>query len=131
LSEVRHAVFVVEQKIPQEIEIDAFDPQVMHALAIDREGHPIGTGRLSAEGRIGRVAVIAAWRGKSVGTELMQGLIDHARSEGMTSVHLHAQTQSLDFYQKLGFEPNGAEFSEAGIPHRNMTLELRKTAPPE
>lgn len=124
LSKVRYIVFVVEQKVPEEIEIDTIDPKVIHALATDRSGLPIGTGRLSENGRIGRVAVLAGWRGKNVGTELMQTLIDHARIMGMKSVHLHGQTQSLAFYRKLGFEADGPEFSEAGIPHRNMTMAL-------
>ncbi len=124
LGDVRYRVFVVEQKVPEEIEVDSIDPLAIHALARDLEGNPIGTGRLARDGRIGRVAVLHEWRGKSVGTELMRRLIDHARSIDLKAVYLHGQSRSLEFYEKLGFVAQGPEFLEADIAHRQMTLSL-------
>lgn len=124
LCDVRYRVFVIEQHVPEEIEVDEYDARVIHAIASDSEGNPIGTGRLSEDGRIGRIAVLREWRGKNVGSEIMQALIERARSERMSSLYLHGQTQSLPFYEKLGFVASGPEFFEAGIPHREMALTL-------
>lgn len=124
LCEVRYRVFVVEQKVPREVEVDDQDPIAVHALATDDEGTPIGTGRLSDDGRIGRVAVLREWRGRDVGTKLMQRVIDEARSTGLKTVYLHGQLRSMPFYEKLGFVARGPEFMEAGIAHREMTLSL-------
>lgn len=122
LCDVRRRVFVIEQKVPQEIEIDRFDPQVIHAIAEDREGRAIGTGRLSEDGKIGRIAVLKDWRGMGVGSAIVNTLIERAEATGMTPVYLHGQTRSMEFYEKLGFVAHGPEFLEAGIPHYKMTL---------
>lgn len=124
LTKVRRRVFVDEQKVPEEIEIDEFDSSAIHALATDREGNPVGTGRLSDDGRIGRVAVLPEWRGRKVGTALMEELIGKARVRGMASVYLHGQIRSIEFYEKLGFATRGPDFSEAHILHREMSLKL-------
>ena len=124
LCAVRYPVFVDEQKVPEEIEIDDLDSSAIHALAVDNGGKPIGTGRLSDDGRIGRVAVLREWRGNDVGTELMRVLIGQARSQEMKFVYLHGQVRSMEFYEKLGFVAHGPEFLEADIAHREMTLAL-------
>ncbi len=120
LRAVRTAVFVVEQKIPAELEWDAFDAVSVHALAEDAAGVPIGCGRLLPDGHIGRMAVLAAWRGHGVGAALVERLIEIARQRGDTRLRLNAQTQAMPFYARFGFAPVGVEFVEAGIPHRTM-----------
>jgi predicted GNAT family N-acyltransferase len=124
LRHVRFAVFVDEQKVPAEIEIDALDAVCAHALALDDTGCPIGTARLDDAGHIGRVAVLSAWRRRGVGLALMRHLMEHARQRGMTRIELSAQLQALPFYEAIGFVAEGEVYLEAGIEHRHMQLTL-------
>ena len=124
LRAVREAVFVVEQGVPPEVELDSQDPQCRHVLARDDAGHPIGTGRLTPNGKIGRLAVLPDWRGQGVGEALLQALIDIARGRGQAFVELDAQRDAMGFYERYAFEPVGKEFVEAGIPHRTMRRTL-------
>jgi predicted GNAT family N-acyltransferase len=124
LRAVREPVFVIEQGVPEEIELDELDPQCHHVLARDETGRPIGTGRLSPQGKIGRLGVLAEWRGRGVGDALLQALVDLARSRGHALVELHAQIDAVGFYERFAFEPVGKEFVEAGIVHRTMRRTL-------
>ncbi len=124
LRAVRHAVFVVEQNIPEELEWDADDAVSAHALALDRDGVPIACGRLLPDGRIGRMAVLSGWRGQGVGAAILSQLIEVARERGDADVRLHAQTHAVAFYAKFGFVAEGDEYLEAGIPHRTMVRRL-------
>jgi predicted GNAT family N-acyltransferase len=76
------------------------------------------------DGHIGRVAVIRHWRGKGVGTALMQAILREARRRGLPVVDLDAQVKAVEFYERLGFAAEGPEFMDAGIPHRHMRLAL-------
>ncbi|MCX7172505.1 MAG: GNAT family N-acetyltransferase [Proteobacteria bacterium] len=121
---IRHQVFVHEQGVPREMEWDEFDPVSRHALALDAEGHAIGTGRLLPDGHIGRMAVLPEWRAKGVGAALLRYLMEAARSSGMNRLALNAQTHAAPFYARFGFTPAGTEFIEAGIRHITMTQNL-------
>ncbi len=121
--EVRAAVFVVEQGVACEIEVDGRDQNCVHFLARDGGGNPVGTARLDREGHVGRVAVLAAWRRKGVGSRLMEAAVGKARKLGMARVELNSQTHATRFYERLGFEVVGEEFAEAGIPHVRMVME--------
>ena len=121
LAAVRTAVFVDEQGVPEEIEMDAEDARCHHLLALI-EQQPVGTARLLANGRIGRLAVIKPCRNRGVGRQLLRASMALAKSLGMNDLHLHAQVQTLDFYRAVGFEAEGEVFVEAGIRHQNMTL---------
>lgn len=125
LKSVRHAVFVEEQRVPENLEWDGRDPECAHALATDLAGCPIGTARLSPDGHIGRMAVLSGWRRKGIGSALLRLLLFEARKRGYREVRLHAQTHAAEFYAKFGFERSGEEFPEAGIPHVEMALPLR------
>ncbi|WP_149181603.1 GNAT family N-acetyltransferase [Streptomyces sp. TRM49041] len=134
---VRREVFVVEQGVPEEIEYDAYDATAVHVLAVrTADAVALGTGRLlygpDAAGRtggaegvgaLGRLAVSKAARGLGIGVALVRAIEDAARARGLTAVDLHAQTQALGFYERLGYEAYGAEFPDAGIPH----LAMRRT----
>jgi predicted GNAT family N-acyltransferase len=120
LRAVREPVFVVEQQVPIEEEWDELDPQCRHVIARDEANRPIGTGRLTPERKIGRMAVLAEWRGKGVGDALMEALMDDARALGWPEISLNSQTHAMPFYARHGFEAFGDEFMEAGIPHRKM-----------
>ena len=124
LRAVRFPVFVDEQRVPAEIEIDELDAVCLHALAEDAEGQPIGAARLDDGGHIGRVAVLAAWRRHGVGAALMRHLIDRARAAGHRRIEISAQVQAIPFYAALGFVTHGPVYLEAGIDHRHMTLDL-------
>ncbi|MEQ1838869.1 MAG: GNAT family N-acetyltransferase [Verrucomicrobiales bacterium] len=120
LLTVRREVFVVEQQVPEEIEVDEHDPVSLHFLAVDSTGLPIGTARLLSNGRVGRMAVREDWRRSGVGRALLTEVIATARRRGDSRLFLHAQVHSIPFYESLGFVVCGDEFEEAGIPHREM-----------
>ncbi len=120
LRSVRETVFVREQNVPLDLEWDDLDPLCRHVLARDAEGRPIGTGRLTPEHKIGRMAVLADWRGRGVGDALLLALIDEARRAGWRAVSLHAQVSAIGFYVRHGFLPCDAPFVEAGIDHQAM-----------
>lgn len=128
LHAVRDAVFVEEQRVPRELERDALDPLCHHVLARDGAGHPIGTARLTPEHRIGRMAVLPAWRGQGVGDALLATLLDEARRRHWPAVSLHAQVDAEGFYARHGFLPEGERFLEAGIEHQGMRRTLSGTA---
>ena len=121
---LRREVFVVEQEVPIELELDGADSECRHLLAFDSEGRPIGTARMEADGHIGRIAVVKSSRRRSVGSQLVEALVESARQAGLASVDLDSQVHALGFYQKLGFEPRGDVFMEAGIPHQAMLRRL-------
>lgn len=129
LRAVRRAVFIDEQRVPEELEWDDADERSYHVLATSSEGEAIGTGRLKLDGQIGRMAVTKSWRRRGVGAAILQALVVLARKEGCSVVRLHAQTHALDFYAKYGFAPVGKQFDEAGIPHRAMELRLEPEQP--
>ncbi|MGR8935977.1 MAG: GNAT family N-acetyltransferase [Gammaproteobacteria bacterium] len=125
LRSVREAVFVNEQQIAAAVEFDALDAQCRHVLARDSRHRPIGTGRLTPDNRIGRLAVLPSWRRQGIGKALLSNLIDMARRSGAAHVVVNAQLSAQGFYEKFGFRAYGAAFSEAGIPHRTMRLDLQ------
>lgn len=124
LRAVREPVFVHEQQVPIELEWDELDPLSVHVVAIDDAGQPVGTGRLTPERKIGRMAVHAAWRGRGVGTAILARLIDIAQAMGYPAIELHAQASAEDFYRRHGFDSYGDTFEEAGIEHVHMRRSL-------
>jgi len=121
---VRAQVFIEEQGIPKEMEWDAADHDGLHAVAYNRLGMAIGTGRLLTHApgvsRIGRMAVNKALRGSSVGRDILVALMATAKARGDTEVMLHAQTSAQGFYALQGFAPRGPVFDEVGIAHQEM-----------
>ncbi|WP_211451221.1 GNAT family N-acetyltransferase [Collimonas antrihumi] len=114
---VRFDVFVIEQKIPVELEWDDMDEHCIHAVAYNEAGQAIGTGRLLPDGHIGRMAVRSAGRGQGVGAAILEALMAQARQRGDKEVVLNAQTHAEAFYGRHGFSRDGEEYYEAGIPH--------------
>lgn len=121
---VREAVFVVEQGVPPEIELDEWDAQCDHALAFEPGGRVVGTGRLLPDGHIGRMAVLGDWRGRGVGGAILAALIERAAARGMKRLLLNAQTHAVPFYARHGFVAFGDEFMEADIPHVAMARDF-------
>lgn len=119
---VRFGVFVLEQDVPEDLELDLHDPDCVHWLVRAADGDAIATARLSPDGQIGRMAVVPDWRGRGVGCALLRAMIRHARDTGLPTPHLHAQEQAIAFYEREGFIAEGPSFDDAGIPHRAMRL---------
>lgn len=131
LAAVREDVFVLEQRVPLDIELDSDDPRCAHVLARSLDGAPIATGRMTPDGVIGRMAVVRDWRGRGVGSMILHTLLDLARTSRLDTVTLHAQRSAVPFYLKHGFATEGSDFEEAGIAHVNMRRSLERRAQPE
>ena len=128
-SALRRAVFIEEQRIPEAMEWDAHDAVVLHAVARNRIGQVIATGRLlhAEDGisHIGRMAVHRNLRSGGHGAAVMQVLQEAAKVRGDHVVALNAQRSAERFYARLGYVPHGEGFDEAGIPHIEMRRPLR------
>ena len=120
---IRRRVFIEEQYVPEEIELDADDALAFHALATVGT-QAIGCGRMLDRGdgevKIGRMAVLPQFRGTGVGRDILRFLMDRARARGLRKAILHAQLSAEGFYLKEDFMPIGDIFYEAGIAHRKM-----------
>lgn len=125
---IRRVVFIVEQNVPEAEEWDGRDGAALHLLARDASGAAVGTARILTEGatgKIGRVAVLKSARGTGAGAALIRAALDELRAmPGITRAKLGAQTHAIGFYERLGFAAYGPEYDDAGIPHRDMALDL-------
>lgn len=125
---IRAAVFVDEQRIPAELEWDEADAHCLHAVAANRLGQPLATGRLLEHvpgvAKIGRMAVHRSMRGGGVGRAVLEALMQAARERGEREAVLHAQVSAAPFYARAGFVTRGPEFDEAGIAHVEMVRAL-------
>ncbi len=121
LLELRFAVFTMEQQVDPVEDEDGLDPQCLHALAF-WDGHPVATGRVAPDGKIGRLCVLREYRNRGVGSALFGFLLEMAREPGNRSIRIHAQLHAAHLYEKFGFRTMGEPFMEAGIPHVKMVL---------
>ena len=123
---LRRTVFIDEQGVTEAEEWDGLDDQALHVLGW-LDGTPVGTARVFIEGdtgKIGRVCVLAQARGTGAGAAIMCGAVEALRERGVSKAKLSSQTHAIPFYEKLGFVAYGPEYPDAGIPHRDMVLEL-------
>ncbi len=119
---VRTLVFVEEQKVPSEEEIDQYEEESIHFLLVDN-GESVGAGRfrvLDQKGKIERICVLSSLRGKGAGRVMMRAIESYAQSQMIPTLKLNAQTQAIPFYEKLGYAIVSEEFLDAGIPHKTM-----------
>jgi predicted GNAT family N-acyltransferase len=125
IQSIRYTVFQIEQGVDPAIEFDGQDGTAKHIVAY-WDGNPIGAARIrflsKQMAKIERVAVLSAYRGKGVGTQVMEAAIAWLGTQNFFEVKVNAQVHAKAFYQKLGFAQQGEEFDEAGIPH----VEMRK-----
>lgn len=125
---IRTAVFVEEQRIPADLEWDEADHASVHAVACNRLGQAVATGRLlpaeDGVAKVGRMAVHQVLRGTGVGEQVLRALAAAAHARGDRMLRLHAQRTARDFYARLGFTAEGEPFEEAGIPHITMARAL-------
>ncbi|WP_227395739.1 GNAT family N-acetyltransferase [Jeotgalibacillus aurantiacus] len=123
---VRKKVFVEEQQVPEEEEIDQFDQTATHFVLYD-ENLPAGAGRFrvkDGKGKIERVCILSEYRGKNAGVIVMNAMELYARERTVLSLILNAQTHAVGFYEKLGYSVTSEEFLDAGIPHVSMEKSL-------
>ena len=124
IAQVRRAVFIEEQGVPESLEWEARDPECLWFLARAPLDGAIGVARLTPENRVGRMAVLKAWRRRGVGRALLQAALAAARDRGQRRVELSAQVHALPFYARQGFAAVGPAYLDSGIPHRTMILEF-------
>ena len=119
LLAIRKSVFIEEQHVPEKLEWDGRDQACTQFLA-SIDSKPVATARLTAEGQIGRMAVLRDYRGQGIGSRLLSAVIDEAKRAAHKQVFLHAQVNVIHFYKRHGFVPEGEVFIDAGIEHRSM-----------
>ena len=128
LRSIREQVFILEQGVPPEIEIDGRDAEAYHFLGT-LDGVPVACGRLQRDGKVSRMAVLPVHRGRDFGRQVLEAIIHAARGLGMERLYLHAQAHAGGFYRKAGFVGSGDIFDEADIPHIAMALDLHGAVP--
>ena len=125
---LRIQVFVLEQSVPEDEELDGYDSTAIHAIAIFNE-LVVGTARLlihnSTCGQIGRMAVRKQWRRQNIGGQILSYLEKEASSQGITQIMLHAQEYVKLFYSHHGYVEHGDPFLEAGISHIEMRKDIK------
>lgn len=126
LKAIRTAVFIKEQGVPEEMEWDEHDATCRHALALTLNGDAIGCGRMFTNGHLGRIAVLPQWRGKQVGTAIVEAFLNYAEAHDYPQIDVDAQTHAVPFYQRFDFVEQGKVFMDAGLPHIKMLLKLSK-----
>ncbi|WP_273834675.1 GNAT family N-acetyltransferase [Guptibacillus sedimenti] len=123
---VRHTVFVDEQNVPSDLEIDEHDNDAIHFVAYDKSA-PVAAGRfrvLDNMGKVERICVLGDYRGTGLGLLLMSAIETHAKDLSLKGTKLNAQISAVGFYEKLGYEVISDQFMDAGIPHVTMTKNL-------
>jgi predicted GNAT family N-acyltransferase len=123
LRAVRTPVFIEEQNVAPDFEWDELDATAVHLLAT-LNSEPIGCLRIIDFHKIGRMAVLKAFRESGLGAALLQEAVNICKSQGSKSVYLSAQTHAIEFYKKAGFNVTSAEYCDVHIPHVDMQLEL-------
>lgn len=124
ICNIRETVFIMEQNVPPELELDGLDPKCIHVIIKNKDKY-LATGRIQMDGHIGRVAVLKEYRGLGLGKIVIKSLINVAREKGLKSVYLGAQLSAKKFYEKLKFVEYGDIFLDAGIEHINMKLKIK------
>lgn len=124
---IRQRVFVDEQHVPLEHELDEYEELATHVIGYDDEGKPVGCGRFRPyedKAKIERVAILKEYRNQGIGYHLMQAIEAIAKEENYTLVTLNAQVQAQSFYEKLGYSTEGTTFLEENIEHIKMSKNL-------
>ncbi len=123
---VRRTVFIGEQNVPEEEEIDQYEDEAAH-FVLYHDGTPIGAGRfrlVDGYGKVERICVLKEARKTGAGKQIMNEIEEYARENGIHKLKLNAQTHAIPFYAGLGYEVVSEEFMDAGIPHKTMIKHL-------
>ena len=125
---VRKSVFVKEQQIPLEIEVDQNEENAVHLVLYNDQEEPIAAGRyrvVDGLAKAERICVLASERGTGAGAQIMEALENHAAEQGLHYVKLSAQAHAIPFYERIGYHAISDEYLEQNIPHKMMKKELR------
>lgn len=123
---IRKIVFVEEQNVPEEEEIDQYEDEAEHFVLYD-DDDAVGAGRfrvVDGKGKVERICVLPPYRGKGAGKIIMDAIEQYAGEQGLKKLKLNAQTHAIPFYEKLKYEIVSEEFLDAGIPHKTMEKSL-------
>ncbi len=125
---IRTTVFVEEQHVPYDIEVDGVDDAAEHLIAYVGN-RPVGCARIrnfDGDAKLERLAVLKEYRGQTIGQQLTHFAIQYCKTKSISNIHLHAQLSVAEFYEQLGFKRYGKEFDEAGIGHIAMCMSLKE-----
>ena len=126
LLALRHDVFVDEQGVPLDLEIDEHDETAVHIVALE-DGELLGTCRVLQAGeqaKFGRLVVARHARGRGIGAELLAEAERHAQRMGCDRMVLAAQTSAMGLYERAGYTAHGDVYLDAGIEHMTMEKAL-------
>jgi predicted GNAT family N-acyltransferase len=126
LLALRHEVFVGEQGVPRELEIDEHDERAVHMVAFE-DGQLVGTCRVlqaGSQAKFGRLVVARAARGRGIGAALLAAAERRAREMGCNQMVLAAQTSAMGLYERAGYTARGEVYLDAGIEHMTMEKPL-------
>jgi len=121
---IRRVVFIEEQNVPEDEEIDEHDADAVHFLLLSG-GEAVAAGRnryFDDWAQLERIAVLDGHRGRGHGARLTRYMMEHARGEGHGTLVVNSQLWVMGFYGKLGFVEEGEVFLDAGIEHKRMVL---------
>jgi predicted GNAT family N-acyltransferase len=124
---VRRLVFIDEQQVPEEEEIDQYEKECIHVVMYDNDQQPIAAGRLrnvDGIGKMERICVLSSHRKLGLGKHIMDYLEGLAIENGYNKLKLNSQTHAEGFYDKLGYQTISDVFLDAGIPHVTMVKEV-------
>jgi len=125
---IRRIVFVHEQQVPEDIEIDEYENESDHFVVYDSSLRPLGAGRLrqigNQQAKVERICIAKEFRGQGLGDQMMKKIEEVAKEKGINTLYLHAQDHAEGFYQRLGYQTISEPFDEAGIIHIKMKKEL-------
>ena len=124
--QVRLDVFVAEQGVPAELELDEWDQKAHHFIALDAD-KVVATLRIILQddtAKLGRLAVLKTFRRQGIATQLMHHAMQFCQQQGIHSITLDSQVSVQDFYTKMGYQTVGDIFADAGIPHITMVQNI-------
>ena len=123
--DIRKTVFVEEQNVPLDLEIDGLDSISKHVIAYFCE-EPVGCARLRIDqrARLERVVVLKQYRNRGFGKQIVEYVLDYCKNNNLDEIYFHSRIDTVGFYKKLGFKTRGKIFFEAGIEHIEMFLKL-------
>ncbi len=121
---IRHKVFMIEQHFFVNSLCDSIDPECFHVNVRNKDGMVVATGRLSPQGRIGRIAVLLPYRGAGIGSEILTDLIKIARKNKLPNISLNAELDNRHFYDLQKFSANGPVYMKQGVAHQMLTKQL-------
>ena len=124
LRAIREEVFIREQGVSPSLEWDGLDEASQHALALSANGEAVGCGRITRDGKVGRIAVLPAWRGQRIGSAILEALLDYAHAQDYQLLELNAQIKAVQLYRRFEFSEVGEVFMDANMPHIKMQLHL-------